>query len=101
MAKQEKRATKRWTARLIRKKMEVLGIVYAADQDAARAAAIKEFKLSTPQPSWWQSELDTASDRTPFSRMLPSVIGSIGSLMRRRWDIIDRRHGAVLVDPQA
>ena len=37
MAKQEKPATKRWTARLIRKKMEVLGIVYAADQDAARA----------------------------------------------------------------
>jgi hypothetical protein len=49
MAKQEKPATKRWTARLIRKKMEVLGIVYAPDQEAARAAAIAEFKLSAEQ----------------------------------------------------
>jgi hypothetical protein len=27
---------------------------------------------------WWQSQHDTSSDRTPSSRMLPSVIGSIG-----------------------
>ena len=26
---------------------------------------------------------DTSSDRTSFARMLPSVMGSIGSLMRR------------------
>jgi hypothetical protein len=27
---------------------------------------------------WWQFQHDTSSDRTPSSRMLPSVIGSIG-----------------------
>jgi hypothetical protein len=27
---------------------------------------------------WWQFQQDTKSDRTPSSRMLPSVIGSIG-----------------------
>jgi hypothetical protein len=27
---------------------------------------------------WWQFQHDTSSDRTPRSRMLPSVIGSIG-----------------------
>jgi hypothetical protein len=29
---------------------------------------------------WWQCQHVTSSDRTPFARMLPSVIGSIGSL---------------------
>jgi hypothetical protein len=33
---------------------------------------------------WWHCQHDTASDRTPLSRMLPSVIGSIGSLERER-----------------
>jgi hypothetical protein len=36
--------------------------------------------LSTAR--WWQTQQHTSSDRTPFARMLPSVIGSIGSLMR-------------------
>jgi hypothetical protein len=31
---------------------------------------------------WWQIQHDTSSDRTPLERMLPSVIGSIGSLKR-------------------
>jgi hypothetical protein len=31
---------------------------------------------------WWHCQHDTASERTPFSRMLPRVIGSIGSLKR-------------------
>src|SRR5271154_3717465 len=31
---------------------------------------------------WWHSQHDTSSDRTPWARMLPSVIGSIGSLKR-------------------
>jgi hypothetical protein len=31
---------------------------------------------------WWHCQHDTSSDRTPFARMLPSVIGSIGSLVR-------------------
>jgi hypothetical protein len=31
---------------------------------------------------WWHCQQDTSSDRTPFARMLLSVIGSIGSLMR-------------------
>jgi hypothetical protein len=26
---------------------------------------------------WWHRQQDTKSERTPFSRMLPSVIGSI------------------------
>jgi hypothetical protein len=49
VAKQHEKPAKRWTARLIRKKMEVLGIVYAPDQEAARAAAITEFKLTAEQ----------------------------------------------------
>jgi hypothetical protein len=28
---------------------------------------------------WWHCHQDTSSDRTPLARMLPSVIGSIGS----------------------
>ncbi len=31
---------------------------------------------------WWHCQQDTSSERTPFSRMLPRVIGSIGLLMR-------------------
>jgi hypothetical protein len=31
---------------------------------------------------WWHCQHDTSSDRTPLARMLPSVIGSIGSLKR-------------------
>jgi hypothetical protein len=31
----------------------------------------------------WHSQQHTSSERTPFARMLPTVIGSIGSLMRR------------------
>jgi hypothetical protein len=31
---------------------------------------------------WWHTQQHTSSDRTPFARMLPSVLGSIGSLMR-------------------
>jgi hypothetical protein len=31
---------------------------------------------------WWHTQQHTSSDRTPLARMLPSVIGSIGSLMR-------------------
>jgi hypothetical protein len=31
---------------------------------------------------WWHIQQHTSSDRTPLARMLPSVIGSIGSLMR-------------------
>jgi hypothetical protein len=34
--------------------------------------------------SWWHRWHDTASDRTPLARMLPSVIGSIGSLEQGR-----------------
>jgi hypothetical protein len=33
---------------------------------------------------WWHCQHDTASDPTPLSRMLPSVMGSIGSLKRER-----------------
>jgi hypothetical protein len=32
--------------------------------------------------SWWHLWHDTASDRTPLARMLPSVIGSVGSSNR-------------------
>ena len=32
--------------------------------------------------SWWHAWQDTASERRPFARMLPRVIGSIGSLKR-------------------
>jgi hypothetical protein len=31
---------------------------------------------------WWHIQQHTSSDRTPLARMLPRVIGSIGSLMR-------------------
>jgi hypothetical protein len=31
---------------------------------------------------WWHCQHDTSSDRTPLARMLASVIGSIGLLMR-------------------
>jgi hypothetical protein len=31
---------------------------------------------------WWHNQQHTSSERTPLARMLPSVIGSIGSLMR-------------------
>jgi hypothetical protein len=30
---------------------------------------------------WWHCQHVTSSDRTPLARMLPSVIGSIGSLV--------------------
>jgi hypothetical protein len=49
MAKQQEKPAKRWTARLIRKKMEVLGTVNAPEEQAARAAAIAEFKLTAEQ----------------------------------------------------
>jgi hypothetical protein len=32
---------------------------------------------------WWHTQQHTSSDRTPLARMLPSVMGSIGSLRRR------------------
>jgi hypothetical protein len=31
---------------------------------------------------WWHNQQHTSSERTPLARMLPSVIGSIGSLRR-------------------
>jgi hypothetical protein len=31
---------------------------------------------------WWHTQQHTSSDRTPLARMLPSVMGSIGSVMR-------------------
>ena len=31
---------------------------------------------------WWQFQRHTSSDRTPLARMLPRVMGSIGSFMR-------------------
>jgi hypothetical protein len=31
---------------------------------------------------WWHTQQHTSSDRTPLARMLPSVMGSIGSLRR-------------------
>jgi hypothetical protein len=31
---------------------------------------------------WWHPQQHTSSDHTPLARMLPSVIGSIGSLRR-------------------
>jgi hypothetical protein len=31
---------------------------------------------------WWHTQQHTSSDRTPLARMLPSVMGSIGSLER-------------------
>jgi hypothetical protein len=31
---------------------------------------------------WWHRQHDTSSDRTPFARMLPSVIGSVGRWLR-------------------
>ena len=31
---------------------------------------------------WWHTQQHTSSDRTPFARMLPSVMGSIGSFKR-------------------
>lgn len=40
---------KSWTARLIRKRMEVLGIVYAPDHDAAIDEAVRHFKLTPEQ----------------------------------------------------
>jgi hypothetical protein len=49
LRKQQEKPAKRWTARLIRKKMEVLGTIYAPDEAAARAAAIAEFKLTAEQ----------------------------------------------------
>jgi hypothetical protein len=32
---------------------------------------------------WWHTQQHTSGDRTPLARMLPRVMGSIGSLMRR------------------
>jgi hypothetical protein len=38
-----------WRVMIIRKKMERLGRVAAADRDAAEAAAVEEFKLTDEQ----------------------------------------------------
>jgi hypothetical protein len=46
---------------------------------------------------WWQIQHDTSSDRTPFSRMLPSVIGSMGSL--KRGTGLAYCHRAAVVEP--
>jgi len=43
-----------------------------------RTATSSGHGVTSATASWWQSEHDTASDRTPFSRMLPSVIAMIG-----------------------
>jgi hypothetical protein len=43
---------------------------------------------------WWHSQHDTSSDRAPSSRMLPSVIGSIGWSKRASLGIqIENVHG--------
>jgi hypothetical protein len=49
MAKHQEKPAKRWIVRIIRTKMEVLGTVNAPDQEAARAAAIAEFRLTAEQ----------------------------------------------------
>jgi len=48
MAKKEK-SGRRWAVHFIRKRMELLGSVYAPDQEAAPATAIAEFKLTDEQ----------------------------------------------------
>jgi hypothetical protein len=40
---------RQWRASLIRKRIERLGRVAAADRDAAEAAAVEEFKLNDQQ----------------------------------------------------
>jgi len=40
---------RQWRASIIRKRMEILGRVAAADRDAAEAAAVAEFKLTDEQ----------------------------------------------------
>jgi hypothetical protein len=39
----------RWAVRLIRKRAELLGVVYGSDEAAAIEAAVTEFKLSDEQ----------------------------------------------------
>jgi hypothetical protein len=42
-------ASTRWAVRLIRKRGELLGVVYAPDEAAAIDAAVKEFGLTAEQ----------------------------------------------------